>query len=90
MYISAYEEAIFCRDRAANENTRPPRPNAIKQAEKALGLDNYEIEHNGRRRVLVMGRWTRPLCTDDFILEANRKLKSEGKPQITGDPRWGA
>jgi hypothetical protein len=83
--ISAYEQRLF--GRAVNDDTRPPAPNVITLAMQALG-DNYEVESKGSYAVWEDGRWLRHLNVHDFIRAANRRLKQQGKPQITVNPNW--
>lgn len=86
MLTSAYERAMF--GASANDDARPKRPSVIDQAIRAIGRDNYSIEPKGCYSVWENGRWHRHLTLQQFVEAANRKLKLQGKPQITANPAW--
>jgi hypothetical protein len=85
MLTSAYERSIY--GHSANENLRPPQPNVIKLAIRAIGRENYRYELRGHY-IWADGRWNGPLKLPEFIREANMRLKARGVPQIAANPAW--
>lgn len=66
----------------------PPRPSVIALARDALGRENVRFEVGGYYQVWQMGSWGAPLKLRGLVEAANRKLKAQGKPQITANREW--
>jgi hypothetical protein len=86
MQTTPYERQLF--GNFANDDKRPPAPNVIELAIRAIGRDNYRHDWRGHW-VWHFGRWNGPLKLDGLMRAANEKLLSQGKPQITVNPLWG-
>jgi len=82
---NSYEEALIGR---IWPNAQPRQPSVIEVAKNVLGRENYRVEPHGAYFVWDMGRWDGPLKIDGFVQAANRKLKSEGRPQLSANPNW--
>jgi hypothetical protein len=88
MQSTAYERALFGNFAVANDDERPPAPNVIELAKKAIGRENIRSEPKGVYFVWSMGRWNGPLDMHGLIREANVRLKARGQAQIDANPTW--
>jgi hypothetical protein len=85
-YATSYERALF--GNFANDDTRSPAPNVIELGIEAIGgRDNYRHSWRGHE-IWHMGRWNGPYKLEEFMRQANMRLRADGKPQITVNPSW--
>jgi hypothetical protein len=65
---------------------RQPRPNVIAIAKGVL-QDDLRIEPGARYLLRYAGTW-RPVILDEVMRATNRRLKAEGRRQITINSLW--
>lgn len=83
--MSIYEDIHL--ERTQQKTPSNGRLSVITIASNIL-QDNLRCDPTGELRLWRRGGWSQPLPISEVMLEANKKLKNEGRKQITLNPSW--